>query len=278
MPPLGEHKGTSVVKAIVLGDPGSGKTGSLTSLVDAGYKLRIFDCDNLLTVLGNYVMHTCPDKIGNVAYQTFTDEMKGSKDPVQMIGGRVDVRPFVNGVPKAFGRLMEQLTDWKDPKGENLGSPSTWGPDCVVVIDSLTTCAESAHRYVQGMNPLAKDPQANFFSAQQLVSNMLALIASEAFHTNVLVLAHIAYDKDDKGNKTKGYPRSVGSALNEKIGGYFNTVLQVEAQGPKRVIRTKSTGIITLKNPADFKVKESLPLETGMAEFFQAVLNRKPTN
>jgi hypothetical protein len=74
---------------------------------------------------------------------------------------------------------------------------------------------------------------------------------------------------------TKGFPKSVGKALNEEIAGNFNSVLLAESKGSgsqvKRVIRTNSTGIIDLKNPVAFKVPPELPLETGLADFFQAV-------
>jgi hypothetical protein len=241
--------------------------------VKAGYKLRIYDFDNLLGSLAQFVMKECPDKMSNVAYQTFTDKMKGNANPVQMIGARLNVQPLVDGIPKAFANALVQLNHWKTPT-EDLGVPSTWGPDTVVVIDSLTAMCSAAFRYVQGMNPLAKEPQAQYFAAQQLIVNVLALLASEQFNVNVLVLAHIAYDKNHL-EITKGFPRSIGSALNSQIGAFFNCVLMVESQGGgRRVIQTESNGVVDLKNPISFKVGKTLPLESGMADFFKAVTSQ----
>jgi hypothetical protein len=41
-----EHESNSIVKAMLAADSGSGKTGALACLVDAGFNLRILDFDN----------------------------------------------------------------------------------------------------------------------------------------------------------------------------------------------------------------------------------------
>lgn len=269
MPSLEAHPSLEIVKGLYLGDAGAGKTGSLASLVAAGYKLRIYDFDNLLTPLVQYVMKDCPAKIGNVAYQTFTDKMKGPDSPGMMQGKVLKVMPFVEKAD-AFARAMKQLNYWKTPE-EDLGKPGDWGPDVIVIIDTLTTMSESAFRYCEFLNPFGLEPQATYFAAQRMIVNALGMLTAEDFKPNVLVLAHIDYDKN-QFNLTKGFPRSIGSALNTKIGGHFNCVLQAEDQ---KFIRTKSTGIIDLKNPVSFRVPEKLPLESGLATFFKAVTTHK---
>lgn len=252
-----------------LGDSGAGKTGSLASLAGAGYKLRIFDLDNLLGSLVQYIMKDFPEGKANFNYQTFTDKMKGLDTPGMMQGKNLKVFPFVDGQPKAFPNMLKQLNHWR-VGDEDLGVPGTWGKECVVVIDTLTTMSDAAFRYCQALNPLAEDQRAVYFSAQQMIIQVLALLASDQFATNVLVLAHIDYDKN-QFNLTKGFPRSIGSAMNTKIAPYFNVVLMAEDQ---KYIKTRSTGIVDLKNPISFKVDEKLPLSTGMADFFKAVTSK----
>lgn len=285
MPSGSKHAGATLVKGLLLGDPGSGKTGSLTSLVAAGYKLRVYDFDNLLGTLMQYVAHECPDKIDNIAYQTFTDKLKGIDTPIMMMGAAMKIMPNTSGNPKAYVSAMKQLTHWQDPDGEDLGDPGTWGPDTVVVIDSLTSMSESAFRYVQAMNPAGREPQAYYHAAQQLVMQFLHLISGKDMNTNVLVLCHLSYTKKPRSKEAadnmtvhetlelgKGFPRSVGSALNEIIAASFNTCLLMEDLGnDKRVIHTKSTGLVDLKNPVPFGGLDKLPIETGLATFFKAV-------
>lgn len=276
MPDLDAHPSNEIVKGLYMGDPGSGKTGSLTSLVKAGYKLRIWDYDNLLGSLVSYVRKECPENIGLVKYQTFTDKFKASDMPVVMVGGNAVVQGFTKGTPDAYIKGLKQLERWKT-EGEDLGDPGSWGADHVVVIDSLTSMAQAAYRYAQAMNPMAKEGRTHYFTAQQLVMNLLYTLCSKDFNVNVLVLAHIDYDKNHL-DITKGFPRSIGSAINDTISANFNCVLMAESQGSgpsvKRVIRTNSTGIVDLKNPVSFKLPDSLPLETGLATFFKEVVGK----
>lgn len=269
MPTLNEHPSLELVKALYMGDSGAGKTGSIASLVKAGLKVRIYDFDSLLTPLVQYVLRTCPENIGNVSYQTFTDKMKGIDNPGIMQGKVLKVMPFVDGQPKAFSNGVKQLNHWKTPE-EDLGIPSEWGKDTVVVIDTLTTMATAAFRYCEALNPLAMEPQSTYFAAQRMVTQVLALLTSEQFATNVLVLAHIDYSKN-QFDLTKGFPRAIGSALQTQIAPFFNCVLMAEDQ---KWIRTRSTGIVDLKNPVSFKVEEKLPLDTGLATFFEAVTTK----
>jgi AAA domain len=273
MPSLTDHPSLDLVKILCLGDAGSGKTGGLTSLVKAGYNLRIYDFDNLLGSLVQYVRRECPENLGNVAYQTFTDKMKGIDSPIMMAGASVKVMPFLDGTPKAFSTALKQLTRWKT-ETEDWGDPGTWGKDTFVVIDSLTSMASAAFRFAQAMNPAARDAQTYYFTAQQLLLNTLQLLCSEQFATNVIVLAHVAYDQNQL-QITKGFPRSIGSALNQQIGAYFNCVLLVESQNNKRIIKTDSTGIVDLKNPVAFRTAKEYPLSTGLADFVSAVTSKE---
>lgn len=271
MPKLADNTSAEYLKLLVVGDPGSGKTGGLASLVKAGYKLHIFDFDNLLGSLLQFVKKTCPENIDNVYTQQFTDKMKGPDMPLIMIGGRSDVMNFTDGVPDAYIRALKQLNHWKTPD-EDLGNVCEAGAESILVIDSLTSAAQSAFRYAKGMNPMAKEPQTHYFGAQQLVMNLLYLLGSTSVRTNVVVLAHIDYDKNHLGI-TKGFPRSVGSALNSQIAGVFNSVLLCETapDGKKKLVKTVSNGIVDLKNPVSFRLAPELPLETGFADFFEAV-------
>lgn len=270
---LTEHQGTKYVKGLLLGNPGTGKTGGLTSLVRAGYKLRIWDFDNLLVPLIKYVQKDCPDKIDNVRYQAFTDKLKGPDQVATMQGKNLYIPSPVDGIPQAYPKALRQLNKWVDGT-EDLGIPAQWGADTFVIIDTLTTMARAAYRYCDAINPMAADKRNIFFGAQQLVMNMLNLLASDSFNTNVLVLAHLDYDTEN--DLTKGFPKSIGSAIKGEIAAGFNCVLLFEAQGSgpnmKRIIRTNSTGIVDLKNPVSFKIPDTLPIETGLADFVKGVL------
>lgn len=261
MPTLDNHQSNDFTKAIVLGDPGSGKTGGLTSLVKAGFSLGIIDFDNGLDPLVQYIRRECPDKIGNVNYVTLRDKYRMTADG-----------PTIVGQAKAFSDAMRLLDNWPD-----LGNPAEWGPKWILVIDSLTmmskSCFDWREQLVSGKAG-KYDQRAVYYDSQKIIEKTLANIAAESFHTNVMVICHVQYIEDEDGVR-RGYPKSVGSALSSWIGAYFNSMIlcQTTSTG-KRVVKTTPTPSITLKNPRPFEMMKEYPIETGFAEFFEVLRNQ----
>lgn len=257
MPSLADHHSSKFVKLIMIGDSSTGKTGSLTSLVAAGYKVRILDFDNGVDSLKEFVSKECPDKISSVDYETVRDKVSVGpagpkiKDPVA----------FTNGL-----KLMDA---WYDGS-----KPAEWGEDTVFVLDSLSAFGRAAFAWARGLNPTAKDPRQWYFAAQQGVEDMIALLTSETFHTNVIVISHVNYKEVTEGI-TKGYTNAIGTALGPIIPRYFNTLLLAESSGTgknvRRMIKTMPTALVDLKNPAPFKLLEELPLGTGLATIFKTL-------
>lgn len=273
MPALTDHPANAVVKMLMVGDSGSGKSGSLASLAEAGQKLRILDADAGLDVLFQLLR----GKQVDVVYETVTDAMKA-------VGGRA----VPAGMPKAWPTAMNLLTHWKMPEVRNeklgkvypaydLGPVSSWGPDTTLVIDSLTFLAKAALTHVLAVNGRsAVTPwQSDWGDAQALVEGMLGLLYSDAIQCNIVMLTHIQYREDDKGNVTRALPMSLGRALSPKVGRFFNTVVRVATKGSgahaRKEIVTVGDNFLELKTPAPGRVKASYPIQTGLAELFRDI-------
>lgn len=271
MPSLANHQSNDFTKLLLIGDAKSGKTGSLVSLVKAGYKLRILDMDNLLDVLKYMILKECPDKINNVEFRTLRDKRKATAT------GHV-----IDGQPKAFIEALKMLDKWKykddDGNEVDLGIPAKWGPDCILVLDSLSRFCDAAYDFreplaVRGTNGQF-DPRAVYGDAQDAVESSLAGLTSKSFETNVIVIAHIQYMTLPDGTQ-KGFPQGVGQKLSPKIPQYFPSVVLYTNQGGKRTLQTNSTPLIDLANPKPFAMAKSYPIETGLADFF-GVLREAP--
>lgn len=267
MPLLSQHQSNEYTKLLIEGDSGSGKTGALASLVKAGYHLRILDMDNGLDVLKAYVQQDNPELLKNVEFRTLRDKRKATAEG-----------PVIDGQPKAFISAIKMLDHWKYDDVD-MGKPSEWGSDCILVVDSLTMLSDSAFDFREPLTPRGKsgdyDKRATYFDAQGAIENVLALLTSESFRTNVIVISHIKYIDMPDGSK-KGYPTSVGSALSPRIPTYFNSVALCETKpGGKRTLQTIANAMIDLKNPKPFAMAKSYPIETGLADFF-AVLREPP--
>jgi len=246
----------------------SGKTGSLTSLVKAGYRLRILDLDNKLDVLKYFVQHICPEKAGSVEYRTIRDKYKSTP------GG-----PMIDGKPKAWIDAVKMCDRWKYDDVD-LGPPSEWDTDCILVIDSLSRLCDAAYDFHESIMPVGKkgeyDGRAVYGNAQDAVEKFLDMLTSDAMAVNVIVTAHITFQEQPDGT-TKGFPQGVGQKLSPKIAQRFPSAVLFETKHDKRQIRTTSTPLIDLANPAPFAMAPTLPIETGLADFF-ATLRDPPKN
>src|SRR5215831_8232771 len=126
MPSLLTHQSNKFVKMVLIGDPGSGKTGACVPLLGLDLNLRFLDMDNGLDSFKQYAFRNYPDKVGNVEYRTLRDKFKATA-----------LGPIIAGQPKAFLDASRMLENWKYDDID-LGPPYQWGPGCVLIIDSLT--------------------------------------------------------------------------------------------------------------------------------------------
>jgi hypothetical protein len=262
MPTLAKHQSSDFTKLLLIGDSKSGKTGACASLVK-NYNLRILDFDNGLDAFAQIVKRDSPDRMATVEFRTLRDRLKSS--PIGTV---------VDGTATAFIDALRMLDNWKYADTD-LGSPSQWGPDCILILDSLTFMSDAAWRFREPLVPRSKDGKydvrAVYKDAQDAIESVLALLTSESFRTNVIVISHVRYVDNPDGTK-KGYPTAVGAALSPQIPRYFNSVaLAQTGPGGRRQIQTAATAMIDLANPASFKMLPTLPIETGLAEFFRTV-------
>lgn len=252
MATLDTHQSSEYSKLLYIGDSGTGKTGSLVSLLDAGYHLKILDLDNGLDALVYYAKQLCPDKLSNVEYETYRDEYRASKAGM-----------LIKGSPKAFTQSLEKLTEWS-----NISDPNT-----IFVLDSGSAWGRSAFEWAKGMNPTAKDPRQWYFVAQQAIESGISMLTGPGFQMNVIVITHVNYKELVEG-MNKGYGNFIGTALGPNIAKYFNTLILAESSGSginvRRKIKTMPTGIIDLKVPNP-KIEKELPLETGLATLFKTL-------
>ena len=270
MTSLANHQSNDFVKLLLLGDAKSGKTGSLVSLVEAGYTLRILDLDNLLDFLKGQILKRCPDRLDSVEFRTLRDEYKGT-----------DAGMIISGKPRAWIDSLKLLNRWqyKEPDGTEVdyGVPATWGPDVILVIDSLTRWSDACYAFHEVMTPSGtkgQDGRAVYGNAQRDLEKQLAALTSKTFATNVIVICHGLYlDLDD--GKTKIFPQSLGNKLAPKIPTYFPNYIRYTKEVENRVIQLTSDRMIDLSTTRPDLLDKTLPVDTGLAKIFVAL--RQPS-
>lgn len=280
MPSLTDHKGLAFIKMLLIGASGSGKTGALAALAEAGYNLRILDFDSGLDILAE-ALEDKPEALARVKYETCTDEL-------QTMQGKV----IPKGVPKGLAKATSLLTNWSTKNGasEDLGKPCDWGHDTILVLDSMTHMGHCAIRRTQALNGRSGERMHldEWGTAQTMCEGVLSLLYSEEFKCNVIVTAHVKYIGGEKGDEgepdnpqpMEGLPNAPGRALSPNIPSYFNTMLLCQRDGTgrlaKRNIYTIPEGLINVKQPLiHSNLPPKLPIETGLATFFEAAKGKK---
>ena len=257
MPKASDYTKSSYVKFLFVGNSGAGKTGALTSLVEAGYSLKIIDLDSGLDALIQHVQAIDPKLLEKIEYVSFRDPMKMTAQG-----------PKVAGSPKAYVNTLSALERWPEDESD----PAAWGRETVLVIDSLTNAGRAAFQWARAMNPASKDPRQWYKAAQDLIEDLIANVTSESFATNVIIISHVDIYEDQSG-RVRGVASSIGKALGPKLPRFFNTMILSETSGTgknvKRLIKTMPTALLDLKNPAPMKIEAEYPIETGLAKVFE---------
>lgn len=257
------------IKAIIAADSGSGKTGALWSLADAGFKLRIFDSDKGVPIL-NSILRDNPAAMARVEVNSFTNELELDK-----LTGYMKPK---GGSAKAWPNLMDALNKWPDDPDKK--GISAWGPDTVAVIDSLTLFARHAILYAQqieGKNRWKRELQ-HYGTAMAQIEGLFGLLYGDNVPCHVLYMTHIKTERDDEERFLGAYPSSIGRALNDVIPRYVNDILTIKitGEGPnaKRFLSTKPTSNRMATKTRELTVKDEYLLaegrtpKPGLAQYF----------
>lgn len=264
MPSLANHHSSTFVKLLYLGDAWAGKTTSLWSLVAAGYKLRILDFDNKLDTLAQAVRDRCPANVDNVEFYSIRDKLKGGSS------GTV-----IEGKPQAWKTSISMLNNWKYDDVDH-GVPATWGPDYILVIDSLSRWCDAAYDFHVDFAGAKADGRMIYGNSQDDVERQLANLTSPHFQTNVIMICH-GIGQETADGRQKIFPQGIGQKLSPRIPQYFPNYIQIK-KNPMgaRVIDIKGSATIDLGSTRPDAMPTELDASDGLAKFF-AVLRPPPT-
>jgi hypothetical protein len=252
MPALNEYQGNDSVKLLVVGDSGAGKTGSLASLVDAGYNLRIIDLENKLRPLVQHVKKK--ENINNVQFETIVDEYK-------MLGTTLSI----NKAP-TFQKVMGLLNGWGD-----LGPVQSWGSNDILVIDTLSRLGRASLNMVLQANGFgAKSAEIQHWgTAMENIEKFLATITNtKLVPCHLIMLTHLTAQESDQGGIVKMYPEALGTKLNPKVARYFDNMVSLSLSAGERSFKLKKDGMFACKTSKSVS-QEKLPIETGLADLFK---------
>src|SRR5258708_2831210 len=171
------------VRMMIVGYPGAGKTGALSSLANAGYKLRMLDFDGNSQSLLTY---TNKDKLANIDIVFLEDKMRNGERFIE-----------TRGIPTAFRTGLDLMDEWKYKEEDdtliNLGKSRDWGCDTVVVVDGLTGLSNASFRRQMALSnktPLNVTQQVWGLAMAQEEA-FIEKLTSESNRFHVIMLAHL---------------------------------------------------------------------------------------
>lgn len=219
------------VRILLSGFPGTGKTGSLAVLANAGWKLRVLDFDGNWEILKHHVK---PDA---------DCDLISFEDPIRM-GART---MGADGVPTAFLDADRILDRWRYKNGDewiDFGASKNWGEDTIICLDGLTGLTQACwYRALSLTNTAAGagDMRRVYdFAANEELAFIRRLCAASSRH-HFICLSHLKMigppeigRNDEETVKeakrfqgeaipTRLYPTAVGTKLAQAIAGEFPT-------------------------------------------------------
>lgn len=269
-------------RLLILGEPKSGKTGSLASLANSGRILRYINFDNNIDPLRLYTQPEFRKNIKEVkcfdVIRTTTETGKGGAETKSRLA------EF-----RSWPIMCEAMEVWP---GDN-SNPQDWDNNNILIFDSLSSIAWAQWR---AFNAFATDKrkhiQLNYKSVQDIIYNFFVMIR-DTIKCPVIVLAHtkmrgadLFVDEDIEDTKIKEAvlqrkldeaalidpfigPLSLGKAQTDVLPSIFSGVIRIEASDFGRVIKTVPKGGYILGVPAP-GIPEELSIEDGLMRIFDA--------
>lgn len=270
------------VRMMIVGYPGTAKTGMIASLANAGYKIRMMDFDGNSQSL---LAYTDKDKLSNIDIVYLEDKMRNGERFIE-----------TTGIPTAFRAGLDLMDEWKykEPDGTliSLGRSRDWGCDTVLVLDSLTSMGLASFRRQQSLSnktPLNTTEQVwGLAMAQQ--EAFIEKITSETNNFHVVVLSHLKIvgpkdlrkEDEDITKEIKKemqelipnrlFPSALGRALPPVIGGHFPILIEAtnefKANSVNRVIRVVPRPELDLKLPSKISFDKA-SVSDGLIRIFK---------
>lgn len=251
------------VNVMLCGTTGTGKTHSIRTLVEQDLDVYVLFTEPGMEVLADlppeklhwhYVAPSAPD---------FSDMIASAQKINTMSFEALTKLPDINKRNYTeFIDVLTSLSNFKcDRTGESFGSVDSWGPDKVLVVDSLTGLSLMAMNLVTGSKPVKS--MADWGVA---IDNLERLIVKLCVDTkcHFVLLAHLEREVDEVTGGTSLMASTLGRKLAPKLPRFFSDVIQAKRNVDKFVWSTAASNV-------DLKAR-NLPISDNLEPSFKAIL------
>jgi len=258
-------------KTLLIGPPGSGKTTSLVTCIEAGLDLFVLGTDpgfeeSLLDAMERKNLPI--EKLHYHYVAPATAPWSALINSAQQINGfdYETLTKLKSGISKSsytqFIELLTVLSDFTDQRtGESFGPVDDFPPDCFLAIDSLSGINIMAMDLMVGGKPT---PHQGEWGVAMNAEEKLLLKLTSDLKCFFCLTAHVEKEKDAISGMPLIMVSALGSKLAPKIPRTFSDVVLAVKEGDKF---TWSTGAIGV----DLKGR-SLPIADGLEPSFEQII------
>lgn len=241
---------------MLMGASGSGKTHSIKTLLDAGLEVFVLFTEPGQEVLADtdperlhwhYVPAAAPDFAAMI-----DSASKINKMSLKMLADMSDIN---KSKYTGFIEMLTALSSFTcDRTGKNYGSADNWGPDKVLVVDSLSGLNLAAMNLVTGSKPVKS--MADWGIAIDLLERLIVKLCVD-LQCHMVLTAHLEREVDEITGGTTLMASTLGRKLAPKLPRFFSEVVHVRRDGEKFTWSTSTTNVET--KTRNLAIKHDLP-------------------
>jgi hypothetical protein len=252
-----------------MGPSGTGKTYSLSTLVETGLEVFcLFLEPGVETLIGAYADHgkLIPPNLHWHYLQPKTQGFDQLRSTAEQIGkfdlqGLTKMRDMNRSKNNQMTELYTILNNFTDQRtGEAFGPVDSWGTEKVLVIDSLSALNRIAMEMVVGTKPV-KD-MADWGIAQQALMSLMHKLTSGC-NCHFILIAHVDRETDQILGGVKLMVAALGKAITSQIPQAFSDVILTSREGDKFYWDTANS-------QADVKTR-NLPIASKLSANFYPI-------
>lgn len=251
-------------KILLIGDSGTGKTHTIRTLLDAGFK-EVFV---IFTEPGMEVVGDIP--AGKLMWK-YLAPARSSWKTLREQANKINTLPYKTLTEMAdmdkrkynqFVQLYDVLANFKDDRtGKEYGAVDEWGTDRALVIDSLSGINLMAMKLVVGGKPVKSQP--DWQVAMDNVETLVTQLTTGVWAT-VVIMAHMEREVDEITGGSTIMVSSLGRKLAPKLPRFFSDCIQSVRSG-KEFTWSTATSNAALKS-------RNLPIANNIQPSFVRVV------
>lgn len=230
------------VKEMLCGVSGSGKTHAIRTLVEAGLEAFVLFTEPGMEVLADIPKEKLHWHYISPASPDFEDMIASATKINTMSFEAITKLPDINKRKyHEFIDVLVTLSDFKDDRtGTSYGAVDSWGPERVLVLDSLTGLSLMAMNLVTGSKPVKS--LADWGVA---IDNLERLITKLCVDTkcHFVLISHLERETDEVTGGTSLMASTLGRKLAPKLPRYFSDVIHVVRKADKFVWSTVTSNV-----------------------------------